>query len=457
MTSNQFNRTRLLILSGLVAVTGATACTRAESEDAGPPSASENIAHVMTADIKAGIEKHIADLTEASGGYFPLEFEGEQLDLKLVRVHMEYLANLGPKRHFACVDLASRSGNVYDVDFFLSGDPGNMTVTETTVHKLNGRPFYVWEQMDNGTWEHAEADEASRELLGIIEGEDQFEFVYEGTLPTLNAAAKMWIPLPQSDAFQEIAITEINVPGTHRVLKDNQFGNQVLFTELGVTDSKKPFVLKFSVKRQEKSVYEDAGEQATFLEPERQVPDTEAFHTIVKDVLADKNGGDLVRARALYDHTIDTMRYAKFGEGWGKGDAVFACDSARGNCTDYHSYFIALSRAAGIPARFAIGAAVPSNRDNGGVNGYHCWAEFYAEGKWWPVDISEADKYTSLSTYYFGHNPANRVEFSRGRDLVVEPGPESGPINFLAYPVLEVNGELVPVKPRFGFSRETGA
>jgi transglutaminase-like putative cysteine protease len=267
----------------------------------------------------------------------------------------------------------------------------------------------------------------------------------------------MWIPLPQSDAFQEIAITEINVPGTHRVLKDNQFGNQVLFTELGVTDSKKPFVLKFSVKRQEKSVYEDAGEQATFLEPERQVPDTEAFHTIVKDVLVDKNGGDLVRARALYDHTIDTMRYAKFGEGWGKGDAVFACDSARGNCTDYHSYFIALSRAAGIPARFAIGAAVPSNRDNGGVNGYHCWAEFYAEGKWWPVDISEADKYTSLSTYYFGHNPANRVEFSRGRDLVVEPGPESGPINFLAYPVLEVNGELVPVKPRFGFSRETGA
>ena len=171
MTSNQFNWTRLLMLSGLVSVTGATACSRAESEEAGPPSASENIAHVMTADIKAGIEKHINDLTESSGGYFPLEFEGEQLHLKLVRVHMEYLANLGPKRHFACVDLASRSGNVYDVDFFLSGDPGNMTVTETTVHKLNGRPFYVWEQMDDGTWEHAEADEASRELLGIVEGD----------------------------------------------------------------------------------------------------------------------------------------------------------------------------------------------------------------------------------------------------------------------------------------------
>jgi type II secretory pathway component PulF len=30
-----------------------------------------------------------------------------------------------------------------------------------------------------------------------------------------------------------------------------------------------------------------------------------------------------------------------------------------------------------------------------------------------PVDISEANKYTALSTYYFGHNPANRFELSR--------------------------------------------
>jgi transglutaminase-like putative cysteine protease len=169
--------------------------------------------------------------------------------------------------------------------------------------------------------------------------------------------------------------------------------------------------------------------------------------------LKDKNGGDLVRARALYDHTIDSMKYAKFGSGWGQGNANFACDSARGNCTDYHSYFIALCRASNIPARFAIGAAVPSSRDNGGVNGYHCWAEFYAEGKWWPVDISEADKYAALATYYFGHNPANRVEFSRGRDLIVEPGPESGPINFLAYPLLEVGGKPVKIKPQFGFKR----
>ena len=112
-----------------------------------------------------------------------------------------------------------------------------------------------------------------------------------------------------------------------------------------------------------------------------------------------------------------------------------------------------LARAAGIPARFAIGASIPSERNDGGIDGYHCWAEFFAEGKWWPVDISEADKYKLLSPYYFGRQPANRIELSRGRDLVVEPGPSSGPISFLAYPILEVAGKTEIVKPSFSFRR----
>jgi transglutaminase-like putative cysteine protease len=147
------------------------------------------------------------------------------------------------------------------------------------------------------------------------------------------------------------------------------------------------------------------------------------------------------------------MRYMKYGDGWGKGDAVYACNALTGNCTDFHAYFIALARAIGIPARFAIGAGIPSERNDGGIDGYHCWVEFYADGKWWPVDISEADKYAALSTYYFGHHPANRFELSRGRDLVVEPLPASGPINFLAYPLLEVDGKPVKASVAFSFKR----
>lgn len=179
------------------------------------------------------------------------------------------------------------------------------------------------------------------------------------------------------------------------------------------------------------------------------IPADERFQKIVNEIVEEKSG-DLVKARSIYDNVIDKMRYMKYGEGWGQGDAVYACNSLYGNCTDFHSYFIALARAAGIPARFAIGAALPSERNDGGVDGYHCWAEFYAEGKWWPVDISEGDKFTGLSAYYFGHHPANRFEFSHGRDLVVDPAPVSGYINFLAYPVLEIDG--VPAKTGISFS-----
>jgi len=407
----------------------------------------------VTADIQEGIERHISEQTRLGGGYFNLPFEGGQLRLKLVRVHTEYLANLGPRRHFACVDLASADGDVYDVDFFMSGDPGQMVVTETTVHKINGQPLYAWNQKRDHTWHRVPLKEAPPELLGVIKDRDEFEFLYRTKLPTMRQDAHMWIPLPTSDAFQTIEIKSIEAPGQQEVLHEPKHGNRVLHLTLSPEDSGKSVEIRFDVQRLEKGVHADrTSDPSQYLAPERLVPNNKTFRTIAKKVVEGKTG-DLVRARALYDHVIDRMRYAKFGSGWGKGDAVFACDAKNGNCTDFHSYFIALARAVDIPARFAIGAAIPSSRDAGGVDGYHCWAEFYTDGKWWPIDISEADKCSSLATYYFGRHPANRVEFSRGRDLVVEPGPASGPINFLAYPVLEVGGKPVKAKVEFSFDR----
>jgi transglutaminase-like putative cysteine protease len=328
-----------------------------------------------------------------------------------------------------------------------------MTVTETTVHKANGQPFYVWKQLRDKTWKRAAADKAPPDLLGVIKGKDAFEFLYQATLPTLTDEARMWIPLPVSDAFQTVDVRSIIAPGQQRILKDADHGNRVLFLELEPADSGKHIEILTSVKRLEKPVYaEESGEANRYLAAARLVPANEEFRRIAAEVVEGKDES-LVRARALYDHVIDRMRYAKAGSGWGQGDAVYACDAGRGNCTDFHSYFIALARAVEIPARFAIGAAIPSSRNRGGVDGYHCWAEFYADDRWWPVDISEGDKCSGLAGYYFGHHPANRLELSRGRDLVVEPGPQSGPINFLAYPVLEIAGVPARAKVRFSFTR----
>jgi transglutaminase-like putative cysteine protease len=412
-----------------------------------------SVPNVVTPDIQAGIEKYIEDQTRAGKGYFRFSSDGKEYLFKLVRIHTEYLANLGPRSHFACVDLVDTRGDVYDVDFFLAGDPGAMTVTETTLHKLNGIPFYAWKQNQKGVWERTPMEGASQELLGVKTGRDEFEFNYQATLPVITTTARMWLPLPVTDAFQKVQMTIVSAPGKHRVLQEREHDNTILFFELGPKDSEKTVHIRYHVQRLEKAAYLSKDpDLKKYLKEESLVPIDDNFRTIASESVTGKKG-DLVRARALYDHVIERMSYIKHGPGWGRGDAVFACNVRTGNCTDFHAYFIALARSIGIPARFAIGAAIPSSRNDGGVDGYHCWVEFHAEGKWWPVDISEADKYSSLSTYYFGHHPANRFEFSRGRDLVVEPGPVSGPINFLAYPVLEIGNQPAKVAVTFSFKR----
>ncbi|HEX9783378.1 MAG TPA: transglutaminase-like domain-containing protein [Opitutaceae bacterium] len=423
-----------------------TSCvTPAPEQMAGPA--------VTIDEIAAGIETHIAAESKTGGGYFRLQHEGRELSLELVRVHMEYLSYLGDGVSFACVDLVGTDGPVYDVDFFMKGPPGSMKVTETSIHKLDGKPLYTWEQRPNGTWHRVPVKEASRRLLGVVDGADEFEFVYRAALPEIEGEARIWVPLAESDAFQRVEITGITAPDPRRELDEAEHGNKVLFMSAGPADSGKAIEIRYRVNRLEKSDY-PAGEAAPekHLDSEILVPDSGTFRAIAAEVTRGITT-PRARARALYDFVIREVRYAKYGTGWGAGDAVYACDARSGNCTDFHAYFIALARAADIPARFAIGASIPSERDEGGIDGYHCWAEFFADGKWVPVDISEADKHASLVDYYFGHHPANRIELSKGRDLVVDPQPASGPINFLAYPVMEVNGNPVKVRTQFSFRR----
>ncbi len=432
----------------LRAILAGVCVAHAKVDDAG-------VMNVVTADIQAGIEAHIEREIQRGDGYFKLDHGEQKLRLKLVRVHVEYLSNLSPRRHFACVDLVDVSGEVYDVDFFLSGDPGAMGVTETTVHKINGKPYYAWDQKRDGTWRRVAVDQASEGHFGVIRERDAFEFRYWAKLPQLAAPARMWLPLPETDAFQSVEILSLDAPGKQRIVHDQAGLNRVLVLELEPADGLKTVEIVFGVKRREKAVYRAAEPVVErYLRPERLVPESVEIRGIAEEVVAGKKT-DLVRARALYDHVIDRMRYMKHGSGWGQGDAVYACDARTGNCTDFHSYFIALARSVEIPARFAIGAGIPSERDEGGIDGYHCWAEFHADGQWWPVDISEGDKYSSLATYYFGHHPANRFELSHGRDIVVDPLPASGPINFLAYPVLEVDGQPAQAEVVFSFTRRT--
>jgi hypothetical protein len=442
---------RIILVFALTLMISCNSSTKQKEEKT---LAVKNISKVVTADIEAGIEANIAKKVEEGGGYFNMATEEGNLRLQLVRVHTEYLSNLGPQRHFACVDLADVSGDVYDVDFFLEGDPGSMIVTETTLHKLNGKPFYTWKKRKDKTWYRMPIENASSDLLGVIEGEDKFEFHYEVTLPEMASSAKIWIPVPQSDRFQTIKLLKIEAPVEHQILEEKNNGNSIFYMELSPEHSGQQLELVYDVERQEKKPYEEDASPTKYLDPSILMPVGDRFKVLADSIISLKNNESaIMQARALYDYVIDNMKYIKAGK-YGTGDAVYACDALTGNCTEFHSLFISLARSAGIPSRFAVGASIPSDRDEGGIDGYHCWAEFYAEGKWWPVDISEANKYSALATYYFGRHPANRIEFSRGRDLIIEPGPHIGPINFLAYPVMEIGKTPAFPETFFSFHRK---
>ena len=104
---------------------------------------------------------------------------------------------------------------------------------------------------------------------------------------------------------------------------------------------------------------------------------------------------------------------------------------------------MSLARAQSIPTRFVIGFPLPQG--SGKIPGYHCWAEFYVKGKGWvPVDASDASKSSdpAVRAMLFGNLPANRVEFTMGRDLKLTPA-TSEPLNFFIYPRVEFNGKPV--------------
>jgi transglutaminase-like putative cysteine protease len=174
-------------------------------------------------------------------------------------------------------------------------------------------------------------------------------------------------------------------------------------------------------------------------------------------VLKDKKIPDdpLAKGRLFYDVVNNHMRYSKEGTGWGRGDSEWACDSKFGNCSDFHSLFISLSRAHDMPAKFEIGFPIPEKRGEGEVGGYHCWAKFLPRDKGWvPVDISEANKDPKMRDYYFGNLTADRVMFSVGRDIELVPKQAGPRLNFFIYPYVEVDGKPWPaekVERRFGY------
>jgi len=294
-------------------------------------------------------------------------------------------------------------------------------------------------------------------IYGIIplnRGPISLEFTYQTKLKNLPVSAKklqIWFPLPRENDAQVIWDLEFTAPGTTRITQDNEYGNPMLYIEKNLTGTRNSdvsVVVRFKAKRkhrkfgvnQKKTHPMDATKQVRFLQADQMVPLNQRLTDLQKRIA---NGKDtaIEKSKAFYDYILDHMSYNKTTPGWGQGDAIRACIVGTGNCTDYHSLFNGLARTADIPSKFVIGFPIQKGQKAGKISGYHCWAEFYDHDMGWiPVDISEADKNPEQRRYLFGNLPADRIEFSEGRDILLNPAQNGARLNFFIYPYIEVDG-----------------
>ena len=285
-----------------------------------------------------------------------------------------------------------------------------------------------------------------------------FRFTYNFTVKDIPAGTKrvrVWVPVPQTDEHQTVRVLAVKVPVKTRMTQEPEYGNRMMYAEIqNSPPGKAEFTIEYKITRREYSRGDYLQLKRTdqkpsvvpasmsrLISPDSLIPTDGKIKELAVEVTGSQSG-TVEKAKAAYNYFFTNMRYDKTGSGWGRGDAVWACDAKRGNCTDFHSPFIGILRAEGIPARFDIGFPLPENKDKGDIAGYHCWAEFYAPKTGWiPVDISEAWKAKQKEDYFFGSIDANRVQFSTGRDIELSPKQDGPALNYFVYPYVEIDGK----------------
>jgi hypothetical protein len=103
-------------------------------------------------DVSDGLKRFISGYAAKSADKkFHMPYQRKDLALDLVKVHDDRFSSLGGDKYFACVDMKGTDGKIYDIDFFMVVKPGKLSVTETSVHKINGKPLYNWKE-EKGVW-----------------------------------------------------------------------------------------------------------------------------------------------------------------------------------------------------------------------------------------------------------------------------------------------------------------
>lgn len=277
--------------------------------------------------------------------------------------------------------------------------------------------------------------------------------------------AKLWIPYPVSDAQQQIS--EMTWAGSYAeaaVYTDRNNGVPMLYVRWPKETKERQLTLSFTAERMEQTRrdLQDSAANANpddfthYLAPTSLGPTDGPVKALADQIVAGKKG-NLAKARAIYDWTVEHSFRDPLTRGCGLGDVPQLLKRPGGKCADISSLYVALARSAGVPSREILGLRLGKKDGQDLSTWQHCWAEFYQPGQGWvPVDPADVRKamlkqklelddpqVAELREYFWGGVDAHRIRLSEGRDLQLNP-PQQGPaINYLMYPFAQVGNETL--------------
>ena len=288
-----------------------------------------------------------------------------------------------------------------------------------------------------------------------------------------NQEARLWVPYPVSDRHQ--LISDIKVEGNFAssgVYTDRVYGTPILYAEWPKDSAKRTLTFSFAVERKEirqtgLPTVEPAwnpADYSEYLQATSLGPVDGEVKKLADSIVKDKKTV-LEKARTIYDWVVDNMYRDPDTIGCGTGDVCLLLKKPGGKCTDISSVYIALCRAAGIPAREIFSVRLSKNDQEDVTTWQHCWAEFFLPGYGWvtvdPADVRKAmlveklelgdAKAKEYREFFWGGIDPLRVVIAQGRDVALNP-PQSGqPLNTFGYPYAEVGGQAVDFYKPKGF------
>jgi transglutaminase-like putative cysteine protease len=152
-----------------------------------------------------------------------------------------------------------------------------------------------------------------------------------------------------------------------------------------------------------------------YTNPERYLEsDAYEIMSLARDLSQGKNN-PCEQARAFYDYVGDEfIEWTYHSQDLG---ALYAAQNLSGDCTEFSDLFIALNRAADIPAQFLEGVVCCTENGYDPSENKHDWTEVYLpETGWVPADPTFGRSLDNRDKY-FASIPADHIIVTRGRNL----------------------------------------